>query len=119
MTKFEIDFFELIFLAEACIPPRPIARSVFWSALCDKHYQRMSHDERARAFDWIKPKLDLDNKDCRLFYARFNPKNQFRIKATFEFKQEEFDTFKFNDEYHISETIHIDFDCIDSIRPLF
>ena len=30
MSTFEIDFFELAILAEACIPPRPIARAMFW-----------------------------------------------------------------------------------------
>lgn len=29
MAKITIDFFELAFLAESCIPPRPIARASF------------------------------------------------------------------------------------------
>jgi len=30
MNKFEIEFDELCFLTEACIPPVPIARAMFW-----------------------------------------------------------------------------------------
>jgi len=40
--RFKIDFLELYFLAEACIPPRPIARAMFWDDLCDKYYHEMT-----------------------------------------------------------------------------
>jgi len=40
MESFQIDFFELAFLAEACIPPRPIARMMFWQHLTDYYITR-------------------------------------------------------------------------------
>ena len=41
-NKFNIDFFELCFLAEACIPPRPIARAMFWDTLINEHYYNLT-----------------------------------------------------------------------------
>jgi hypothetical protein len=53
MSNFTIDFFELAFLVEACIPPRPIARSMFFDDVSDIHYHKMTKEERQRLFDWI------------------------------------------------------------------
>ena len=53
MSKFSIDFFELSFLAEACIPQRPIARSMFWNNLTDVYWEQMSEQERASLFAWM------------------------------------------------------------------
>jgi len=43
---FKIDFFELAFLAEACIPERPIARAMFWHSLTDKYWEQMTPDNQ-------------------------------------------------------------------------
>lgn len=59
MSKFEIDFFELLFLAEVCKPPRPIARAMFWQDLCDKHYHTMSENERLKMYDFLNKDLNL------------------------------------------------------------
>ena len=45
MSEFKIDFFELAFLAEACIPPVPIARAMFFADLSDKYYHQMTQEE--------------------------------------------------------------------------
>ena len=101
MKTFKIDFFELAFLAEACIPPRPIARSMFWGKICNEYYYQMGQDERLRLFEWIKPQLDMDNEDCRLFFARYNPENQYRVSTEFNGDHETIDCFRFNDQYHL------------------
>lgn len=102
MSNFTVDFFELMFLAEVCIPPRPIARSMFWDDLSDKHYHAMSPDERKRAFDWLANKYDfnLDNADCSHFFARYNPENQYKLQLTDE---SEVSCYLFNGRYHISK----------------
>lgn len=81
MSTFKIDFFELSFLAEACIPPVPIARGVFWKRLINEIYYDLTDNERERLFGWItrNHNFSLDNEDCQWFYARFNPKNQFNV----------------------------------------
>ena len=118
MSGFKIDFFELLFLAEVCIPPKPIARSVFFDNLSDKYYHQMSNDERVRFFEFLSPKLNMRNDDCQHFYARFNPKNQYLVKTTYNGKTEEMIVYSFNDKYHISKDSSINEDYIDSVLIL-
>ena len=119
MNKFEIDFFELAILAEACIPPTPIARACFFENLSEKYYSQMTNDERNRLFEWLSPKLDLNNEDCQHFYARYNSKNQYRVKMTYNGETKELDAYLFDGEYHISKNQFIDEKYIDSVTPLF
>ena len=58
--EFTIDFFELAFLAEVCIPPVPIARHKFWIDLIDKHYQNMEDKDRTHLFEWITENRNFD-----------------------------------------------------------
>lgn len=105
MSTFTIDFFELSFLAEACIPPRPIARTCFWHNLTDKYWEQMSEDERSRLFEWLnrnwtyKESLEANDEDLLMFHNRFNPDNQYMVKVKFNNTEEEYRTFKHNDRY--------------------
>jgi hypothetical protein len=116
MSTFEIGFFDLAFLAEACIPPTPIARASFWASLCDIHHHRMSKDERAHIFDWIQknPKFSVDNADCYYFYCRYNPDNQFEVKV----KDKECKAFFYCGEYHLSKKVFINKDFITNIQKI-
>lgn len=118
MSEFKIDFFELAFLAEACIPPVPIARAMFFADLSDKHYSQMTQEERNRLFEWLVPKLDLSNEDCQHFYARFNRHNQYKVKHTYNGRTDETYAYKFNDKYHVSRNRSINEDYIDCVFPL-
>lgn len=102
MTKIEIDFFELSFLAEACIPPVPIARGSFWNRLINEVYYKLSSDERERLFGWITKncKFDLENEDCAWFYARYNPKNQFDVQSFHNGEAGVHEAFLKDDKYH-------------------
>ena len=79
---YEIDFFELLFLAEACIPPRPIARSMFFERLCNTLFYQMTDRERAQMFNSLKDKIDASEESGRYFLSRFNPDNQYQVTAT-------------------------------------
>ena len=114
MSNFTIDFFELAFLVEACIPPRPIARSMFFDDVSDKHYHKMTNEERQRLFDWISPKLNLENENCRYFYARFNPKNQYLVSCFYEGEAQELECFRFNERYHTSKNKFVNSEYIKS-----
>lgn len=74
-NRFKIDFFELAFLAEACIPPVPIARQTFWDRLIDEIYDQLNQNQRDRLFEWItkNERFDLKNKDCERFCYKFSP----------------------------------------------
>lgn len=114
MAKFSIDFFELMFLAEVCIPPRPIARAMFWENLINSYYHLMTKEERNHAFTWITTQDDFkkENKDCRLFFARFNPENQYLVETEYEGKKDTVECFLFDDKYHTSTSTYVDKACI-------
>jgi hypothetical protein len=107
--KFHIDFFEFAFLVEACIPPRPIARSMFWDNVIDHYYHDMNENERAKLFEWItaNPCFDMANDDCFLFHARFNPDNQYNVKVNYGKEEVVIPAFKLNDIYHTAKNTSI------------
>lgn len=99
--RFEIDFFEFSFLVEACIPERPIARTMFWHNVIDKYYHELTPDERAKLFEWIQcnPQFDIKKEDCLWFYDRYNPDNQYEVQTVFKGKYETMNCFLHNDKY--------------------
>jgi hypothetical protein len=114
MSRFSIDFFEFSFLVEACIPPRPIARAMFWDDVIDKHYNTLTDNERGRLFEWINRNpcmqdgIEEGNEDCLLFNARFNPENQYKVHTNYNDKLEVYDAFKLNDRYYIKKNTSIE-----------
>lgn len=120
MGNFKIDFFELCFLAEACIPPRPIARSMFWHRMIDVYYDQLSEDERERAFGWItkNPSFDLNNEDCKWFYDRYDPDNQYMVTSNFEGNINEHRTFLHDGRYYTDMRKSINEDYITSVKKV-
>ena len=114
MSRFSIDFFEFSFLVEACIPPRPIARAMFWDDVIDKHYNTLTDNERVRLFEWINRNpcmqdgIEEGNEDCLLFNARFDPDNQYKVHTNYNNKLEIYDAFKLNDRYYIKKNTSIE-----------
>jgi hypothetical protein len=102
---FTIDFFELMFLAESVIPDAPIARSMCFDDLSERHYHKMNDNQREQFFNHVKNcnGFTLDNEQCRHFYARFNPRNQYRVKGFHKGKAETHICYLFNDNYHTSK----------------
>lgn len=110
MAEIKIDFFELAFLAEACIPPRPIARAMFWQRLINEIYHQLTDDERKRMFEWMNrnDNFRLEEEDCQWFYARFNPENQYEVSCFYKGKPQVVKAFWKDDLYRTSMTTHID-----------
>jgi len=100
--KFTIDFFEFCFLVEVCIPPRPIARAMFFDNVSSVYYHQMNKNQRANLFEWVQknPNFDLANKDCLHFYDRFNPDNQYVVTTEWEGEEVGWETYKHNGQYH-------------------
>jgi hypothetical protein len=121
-SRFNIDFFEFSFLVEACIPPRPIARAMFWNDVISKYYYVLTPDEREHLFEWINKNsffvqsLKGGNEECALFNARFDSNNQYKINILFEGREEVKDCFKWNNHYHTSKSTSIIEDYITSIE---
>jgi hypothetical protein len=103
MSTFTIDFFELAFLAEACIPPRPIARTMFWQSLTDQYWHQMTEGERAHLFEWLNKNWQYEKSleteaDIKIFHARFDPENQYEVNTS---EDEKIRAFKMGDRYYI------------------
>lgn len=104
--KFEIDFFELMFLSEVTWPNGPIARSMAFDDFCKVHYHKMTSEEREQFLEHIQQQryFTLENEKCRHLYARFNPKNQFTVTSLrnhngFE-EVTEHNTYRYEGKYH-------------------
>ena len=117
MSKFEIDFDEFCFLVEACIPPAPIARTMFWRAVIDKYYYVLTKNERQRLFSWLTRvrDLDLENKDIALWYSRYNPDNQYVVTTD---TGEEIECFLHNDRYYTKSDTSIIEEHIKEVKCL-
>lgn len=102
---FTIDFFELSFLAEACIPPAPIARTMFWENLTNVYWAKMSRSERDRLYEWMRRKdrymeqLAESNEYVAIFEARFNPANQYNVGVIYKNEASFHDCFLYNGKF--------------------
>jgi hypothetical protein len=122
MGNFHIDFFELLFLSQSCIPPVPIARTHFWDKLTNVHWGIMTEDERLQLFNSMnenihyKKGLEEKNENILIFHHRFDPNNQYIVHTTHNRKKEKYRTFLHNDEYHITKNSFIQKEKIKKIE---
>ena len=129
MSTFNIDFFELAFLAEACIPPRPIARACFWQDLTRKYWAQMTEGERIHLFEWLQKnpwyaESLQKEEDTKIFHARFDPDNQYTITTKHKKKQESHRAFKrhgseaegFTNRYYVGHDTYIPEENIVSVE---
>jgi hypothetical protein len=120
MENFKIDFIELSILAEACIPPRPIARAMFWQNLTKVYWEQMSEPQRAHIFNWLQRNPyyseSLKNEvDTKIFHARFDPDNQYMVRVKKQVDEQEYRTFKragseeegFSNRYYVGHDTYI------------
>lgn len=113
MSNFTIDFFELAFLAEACIPPRPIARAMFWQNLTKVYWSQMTENERSHLFEWLNrnpwyPESLEKEEDTKIFHARFDPDNQYEVTTKYKRKKEKRRAFKMGDRFYVGYNSFID-----------
>lgn len=101
---FSVDFFDFCFLVEACIPPRPIARTYFWYRVIDTYYHQMTEEERARLLDWISkhPSFNKENEDVLMFYDRFSEETQYTVETLNGKSTNKTHCFLHNGKYHTS-----------------
>jgi hypothetical protein len=108
-NRFNIDFFEFSFLVEACIPPRPIARAMFWDRVIDEYWFKLTKVEVAKLFTWItrNQQFDASNEDCRWFYDRYNPDNQYLISTDYKGELGKYHCFMHEGLYHSGKNCSI------------
>lgn len=122
-SKFKINFIELLFLVEACIPPMPIARTLIWYNIIDSYYYQLSKNERSYLYEYINKnwifKESLNKEEsCVLFNARYNPDNQYLIKTEFDGKIEIHECFLYNGQYHKQKNVKIQEKYIKEIKKI-
>jgi len=105
--KLEIDFFEYSFLLESCIPPRPIARTMFFQESTDIHYYSLSENERAKLWKWMnrnssfQDSLKKNEGDVKAWNARYKPDNKFMVRCEGQGGKEiEHECFLLDGKYH-------------------
>ena len=117
---FVIDFFELMFLAESVIPERPIARSMCFDDFSERHYQKMNDNQRLQFFEHVQKchGFTLENKQCRHFFARFDPKNQYLVSFFYNGKNDDIVCYMFDEEYRTEKNRFVNRDYIKKIVRL-
>lgn len=124
MSKFTIDFFELSFLAKACIPPAPIARSMFFDKMIDDYYHEMTDSERLRIFEYMNmntrylQKLKEGDEKVLLFQNRFNPENQFLLSYDTGKEKGTIEAFLHKDNYVLNTRTSINKEFVKKAEPL-
>lgn len=120
VDKFEIDFFELSFLIEACIPPRPIARTMFFQKASSHYYHMLSDAQRNKLFTWLQlnPSFDTKNEYCKHFYDRFNPDNQYKIDTFSSEMKESILCYKHKGQYHTKENTFVSEEYITKVTKV-
>lgn len=101
--RFPIDIWELYFLAEICIPPTPIARAYLWEKLINVHYDLMSDSDKEIMYRITKSdRFDINNEECNLYEARYNPNNQYVVEVNYGGELKTYDAFKHEDKFKIN-----------------
>lgn len=122
--RFKIDFFELSLLAEACIPPVPIARGMFWKELIDDYHDQLTSEERARLHEWLNRNwkytegLKKQQEDILCFEARYNPNNQYKVWYKTENVSGLTNAFLYNGKFHTGSNIWIAPEYIEKTEKL-
>ena len=77
--------------------------------LVETYYHQLTPKERKRLYEQVSrlPFFTLKDEACRIFAARFNPKNQYRLKLRFNGEENEMECFKYNGKYHTGKQLVI------------
>lgn len=78
---FYITFHELVLITKTTTSSTDLASRKFFESVIDKHYQNMSNVQREHMFDVVTNLLHFDIKNLlnQIFYARFDPQNQYQV----------------------------------------
>ena len=125
INRFNIDFIEFSFLVTACIPPTPIARSMFWEEVCGKYYKILTQEERNNLFEWVNREysmqrgIESNNEYCLLFNARYDKNNQYIVSTDYKGLLQEIECFKWKDAYHTGKNTSIQEKYITKITKIY
>jgi hypothetical protein len=107
--QFEIDFFELIVLTEACWNGGTILRATFLEMLITEHYAKMTKQQRISFWNFLErysknnyPDSQMNNETRLRVLARFMPEMQYTVLTEINGKREAFEAYLFADKFWIN-----------------
>ena len=77
----------------------------------------MNENQRENFFNHVKQcaGFSLENEQCRHFYARFDPKNQYIVSCFYDGKAEDIPCYKFDGEYRITKNRFVQTEYIKNV----
>lgn len=98
-----------MFLAESVIPPAPIGRTMCFNDFSEVHYNKMNDDQRLQFFNHVTKceGFSLEKEDCEHFYARFDPKNQYKVYSKYRSKEYIHNCYFYRDSYRVNRNSSI------------
>ena len=73
---------------------------------------------RALTLKAMRQGINLENEDCRYFFARYNPLNQYEVDCFFNGKADTHLAFRWNEKYQMNKTQSINENYIKEIRKI-
>lgn len=94
-----------------------------WIKLVDKYWHGMSEETRRETFDhWVstpdfRDMLEQD-ENVKIFFARFNPDNQFTVNTELYSTVNKHRAFKWKDRYHVGSLGKLNQDYITDVEKI-
>lgn len=93
-----------------------------WIKLVDKYWHAMSEETRKNTFDSLVSHPDFPtmimHNEIKLFYARFDPDNQFTVTTELNGTVTKHRAFKWGDRYRVGSIATIAEDFITNVEKL-
>ena len=77
----------------------------------------MNEDQREQFFNHVQKcsGFSLKNEQCRHFYARFNPKNQYVVSCFYNGKADDIICYRFDEEYRTTKNRFVSSEYIKNV----
>ena len=102
---YNINFFELMFLAESVVGQKTIGRVSCFKDFSERHFHNMSWEERKQFRMHVvnSNNFDHNNEDCQRFKARFDFSQNYMVHLKNENREEVVEAYLFSGKYWTSE----------------
>lgn len=119
-NSFVVNFDEFCILTEACIPTRPIARTMFFNKISDYYYNVFDDMQKEQMFNVVtkNKNFNIKDDDSAHFVARFSKDNQYKITTVYKGEIGVKLTYKLLERYHIDRITSILEEYITNIEKL-
>ena len=112
--QFEIDFFELCVLTEACWSVGTILRATFLEVLINEHHVKMTKQQRLSFWHFLErysknsySDSQMNNETRLKVLARFMPEMQYTVITVYEGVKNTYQAYLFADKYWINASTFI------------